>query len=105
MKIRLFGYEFIVRKYKKEVPMVPVLRRRGTYDEARKSGEALLEAIRLNQEKSKLPKCPVMQKRSFTRADAKIEAEATKAPGIRFYCCEFCNHWHLTHVKNNLKKH
>lgn len=53
------------------------------------------------QEKPKIQKCTYRDKRMFTREQAAAERDAIKDPRIRIYCCEFCQHWHLTHKKRN----
>lgn len=80
VKFKLFGYEFIVRKF---VPLKEI-RRHIKKEEGKKKGYRM---------------CPVMAKRMMTREQAVEQRDRTKAAYIRVYMCEFCNTWHLTHKK------
>ena len=80
MKVKLFGYEFIVRKWKP----AREIKKEQEKQKAREQGYRL---------------CHTMLKRMMTREQAVQMRDKTKAPYLRIYMCEFCNTWHLTHKK------
>ncbi len=86
MTIKLFGFEIIVRKI---VPVTP----------------QVIVPVVPKKKKVYRKKCLYREKVMYTREDAVEAMKKIQNPQIRIYCCEFCQHWHLTHKKFIRNKH
>ncbi len=56
------------------------------------------------EKKPRKQKCMYREKVCYTREEAAEAVMHIKNPQIRIYCCEFCNTWHLTHKKLNVRR-
>jgi hypothetical protein len=88
MRLTFNGYELILQRIPPPPEPLPVI------DE---NGPKMAKPKK--QSRPRIRKCPVMDKRMFTREQAAAERDQIRKPNIRIYCCEFCNAWHLTHKK------
>lgn len=55
--------------------------------------------------KPRKQKCMYREKVCYKREEAVEAMSHIKNPQIRIYCCEFCHMWHLTHKKNDTRRH